>query len=912
MTLLEYEQQAIPVQQWCAILRAFDADTLYAVSGATLAELQLLVAQGWLRTIEGTPTRYELLPAERQAMLRRLREERPRDEIAMHARALHHYAQRLRLLSGRSAHPEDEHELVYHLGALHDLFIEYMEWDAILVHTSMLRAMGLNRPRVERWIELCEAYTDLRAGHVVESGARIERLLEAVDLEPELRLRALHAYHLVYIYQSRYDQALALLNRARPLARALGDSARRSYLLLSIGQIYNDLYDHRRALVLSKLSLRLAQASGALYRELHAQYEVGSNAMQLGLWDEALAALNAAEEAYRRLGMTRRLSMPLWAKGLIYQINGENERCAATLTEGLMSAREENSHNVLATMDILSHLGLLAQTQGDDARALAYYTEAIEHAQQYGIRHWPPILQARMAGILARLGRAEEAEALWRQSVDAVEALRSSIDIETIRVSLFGTTQYIYESFVLFLLESGKVEQAFAYVERARSRAFLDLLARQALDDPATHVDDSASPGLLPEQLLSLRTATLAELQRQLGRDEVVLEYFTTGVRPRGEHWLNKIPEHNHALREAVLPRPTTLLFIITRNHVRVKRLSDGPSGPAGAGAAARDLDPNKLQPSALSDDPVLDMLRLDVRISWLSQRLLAPARRWLKSYRQIYIIPHGPLHYVPFPALRRPDGAYLLTAGGPAISFAPSATVLLHTLRNERPSQSNHSITIGYNGQGRARLQHAEQEAIAIAQHIGAEAWVGPAAKSAALLAERRQMRWLHIAGHALFDRRRAHTAALLLGEGDVLSASALLRLQEKRWRAELVTLSSCMSGFSSISAGDELFGLQRAFLYAIAPSIVCTLAKARDRVALLVMDQFYSRLMATAETERARPAAALRDALIAVRTMRRDEVNKRLAHYGYPPLPAGGSPSDVPFARPEYWAHFILIGRP
>jgi|ADGO01.1.fsa_nt_gi hypothetical protein len=69
MTLLEYEQQAIPVQQWCAILRAFDADTLYAVSGATLAELQLLVAQGWLRTIEGTPTRYELLPAERQAML---------------------------------------------------------------------------------------------------------------------------------------------------------------------------------------------------------------------------------------------------------------------------------------------------------------------------------------------------------------------------------------------------------------------------------------------------------------------------------------------------------------------------------------------------------------------------------------------------------------------------------------------------------------------------------------------------------------------------------------------------------------------------------------------------------------------------------------------------------------------------
>jgi CHAT domain-containing protein len=119
-------------------------------------------------------------------------------------------------------------------------------------------------------------------------------------------------------------------------------------------------------------------------------------------------------------------------------------------------------------------------------------------------------------------------------------------------------------------------------------------------------------------------------------------------------------------------------------------------------------------------------------------------------------------------------------------------------------------------------------------------------------------------------------------------------------------------MSGLSSIVAGDELFGLQRAFLYAVAPTVICTVAKARDRVTLLVMDRFYAYLLGLDGAAPARPAVALRDALIAVRTMSRDEANRTLARYDYPPLPSGGHPTDTPFAGPEYWAPFIVIGRP
>jgi len=906
----ELPEQLVRVLVPCAILRAFDAQTFKALSGGTSADLQALRDAGLLHPFAEAPAYYTLIPQARHTLLARLREQRPRDEIDLHGQAFHHYVGRMRKADPDDRHARSENESLYHLGALHDLFVEYMEWDTIISYTSLLRNRAIYALRIERWLEYYEAYTVMRAGEVAAGCGRLERLLDT-DLEPALRLRVLHACHVAYVYHSRYDSALALLRMARPLARALGDTMRRSYLLLSMGQIYNDLDDHRRALSLSKLSLRLAQKSGAFYRELHARYEVGSNAMQLGLWDEAVSCLDAAEESYRRLGITRRIAMVLWAKGLIFQINGDHQRCEATFTEALESARLQNSHNVLAASDILTQLGLLAETQGEHQRALRFYSEASAQARRYDIRHWQPILQARIASITARLGQTEAAAQLWRQSIDAVENLRSSIDTEAIRVSLFGTTQYIYESFVLFLLEHGQHEEAFAYVERARSRAFLDLLARQESGGAG------ANPELLspPEQLIPLKTATLAEVQGQLGRGEVVLEYFTTGVRPQGEHWLNKIPEHNRALSQAVLPRPATIIFIITRNHLRVKWIKDGPSplrSSTHGAEQAKDLDANKLRPSALSDDPVLDMLRLDSRIDWLSKRLLAPANRWIKSYRQIYIIPHGPLHYVPFSALRRPDGFYLLTAGGPAIAFAPSATVLLHTLRDQPTAPTSANLAIGYNGQGRNQLDHAEHEALAVAQHFKGEAWVGQAAKSTALLGQRRQMRWLHIAGHAIYDQRRAHTAALLIGEGDVLSAATLLRRHDKPCRAELVTLSSCMSGFSSIAAGDELFGLQRAFLYAVAPTVICTVAKARDRVTLLVMDQFYTNLLGLNGAAATRPAEALRDALIALRTMTRDDANRRLVRYGYPPLPTGGHPTDTPFARPEYWAPFLVIGRP
>ena len=65
-------------------------------------------------------------------------------------------------------------------------------------------------------------------------------------------------------------------------------------------------------------------------------------------------------------------------------------------------------------------------------------------------------------------------------------------------------------------------------------------------------------------------------------------------------------------------------------------------------------------------------------------------------------------------------------------------------------------------------------------------------------------------------------------------------------------------------ISQGDELVGLQRAFLYAGTPAVVTTLWKVDDRASFVLMREFYDQLKqggGPAEALRRAQRAAMRE---------------------------------------------------
>jgi CHAT domain-containing protein len=93
-----------------------------------------------------------------------------------------------------------------------------------------------------------------------------------------------------------------------------------------------------------------------------------------------------------------------------------------------------------------------------------------------------------------------------------------------------------------------------------------------------------------------------------------------------------------------------------------------------------------------------------------------------------------------------------------------------------------------------------------------------------------------------------------------------------------EVLVLSGCATGRSSVTEGDDLFGLLRGFLHAGAPTIVSSLWPVEDEVALRFTTAFHEALDRSES-----PAGALRAAALSV----------RLTH-----------------PHPRHWAAFVLVG--
>ncbi|KPV52801.1 hypothetical protein SE17_13335 [Kouleothrix aurantiaca] len=884
----------------CALTSWFDRTLLDALASDAGAEADALLASDLVLAVSDDAPMYQLQPSVRTLYLLKLRSETPLIELTLQTQLFEHFVQRLSEAAvGSAQRPALEEICFLHLARLALLLAEYMDWEAIAQRAEAVRALGPHQPEFQAHLTYYQGYVAIRTQRYQEGERTLAPLLARPEVSEPLRAYITLALGHRWWYQGEYAQAREFYEQALAAGRRADAPVAQAQATIALSMIYNDLGDLPRAHALASASLAIARSIPNRYRAAHALYEVGNNGLHMGHWPEAEAYCRAAIQLYEELGVEARLSMLYWNNGFLQHILGNEAASEASYMHTLERIDGAGAYELAMQLDTWLHLGLLYQSQGRWDEALAAYGHARalakdhQHAQRLALIHY------RCGNVFEAQGRLESAHTAYVQAIEGIERLLGTVKPEDIKLGLLGTVQHVYEAMVRLCLRLNSRAEAFGYVERARSRAFLDLLSTRPSNDDA----------LL--QKVRQRPVTLAEVQAALPAGTLLLEYFTIGVLPRGDSLANRVPPENTRLREQLTLVPQTLLFAITRERLDVFDLP---------------LNPNTLRPQPGEPGPTARLLRDDL-LPELYAQLLAPAARLLGQCSQLYLVPHGPLHHVPFLALHSAAGAPLLAAEGPAVALAPSATILLRSCLSRPRRRAYAHLALGYNNDqastqpGALRqhsgvpLQYAEAEARHVARLIGGAAWAGPSPKSANLIMAGPHAQWLHIAGHAEYDPHEPLDSALYLGEGDRLTARRLLA--ELDLNADLVTLSACRSRVAPVGHGDELLGLQRAFLYAGAPAVVCALWETDDLVALLVMDRFYRGIVAGAP-----PAAALRDAQVAVRSLTGRELQATLDSWrsGDPVLAqALAHLPRVPdhlldtqfYTAPRHWASFVLIGR-
>ena len=214
-------------------------------------------------------------------------------------------------------------------------------------------------------------------------------------------------------------------------------------------------------------------------------------------------------------------------------------------------------------------------------------------------------------------------------------------------------------------------------------------------------------------------------------------------------------------------------------------------------------------------------------------------------------------LHYLPFHALRSPDGRYLIAQY--PIYYLSSAS-LLQFVKEKKTAIGQKVLAFGnpdLEDPGKD-LQFAEAEALQIQRLYSQSTTLlkkEATEEKSKELSPRHDL--IHFAAHAeLKEDDPLSSAVLLANEGKDDGRLEVREIFGMDLNANLVVLSGCETGLGKLSTGDELVGLTRAFIYAGTPSVVASLWSVDDSSTAHLMASFYRNLKTMSKVEALRQA--------------------------------------------------------
>ncbi len=650
-------------------------------------------------------------------------------------------------------------------------------------------------------------------------------------------------------YQGRYQEAFDLQRQVRETAQQEGWELEQVLVGNSGGLLWWSLGNGERAQLELEETLAMARQL-AVRRD-----EVATTLNNLGLvqrdrgnLDAAVTTLNHALTIDRELGSRWAIAYDLRNLAQTRLLQQAPQEALPLLLE----ARELSQAigNRINECKILLALGETYAALNESDLAEEVFRQALTISEALLLRESSWRARYGLSGLALARGEVATAKEELYRALETIEGLRAAIRLDQLKEGFLADKMSVYSRLVALLAAQGEAAEAFDVAERSRSRNLIDLLGRQKLT-----LADSRADGLYARQ---------QQLKEQIGEQEAFLaqatedesrELYRQGLRrlqadyqdlllqiealyPEMSSLVRVDPLHLAEVQQLLEPGvallsyyqldDAMLIWLVSRDGVSLKRSALPAKILEGRMATYRRLLQN-LEPA----ETLAQQLYAD---------LIAPVAAELTSLKALGIIPHAALHYLSFATLF--DGERYLIEQLP-LFYLPSASVLRTTLARRQSEKNSRVLAIGNPDLGSRALDlpFAEREARTLR-------WNYP--EVTLLTRERATESWvrrnisrfgiIHLASHGEFDPvNPLFSAVKLTGDADAdgsLDAEEIFGLDLS---ADLVVLSACQTGLGKISAGDDVVGMNRAFLFAGTHALISSLWRVSDVSTAMLMKQFY-----------------------------------------------------------------------
>ena len=525
---------------------------------------------------------------------------------------------------------------------------------------------------------------------------------------------------------------------------------------------------------------------------------------------------------------------------------------------------------------------LIETGRAQEARPTLERLLALPQTRNNGELYWMLLDERARLAVLDK--NPALALASLREAIDTVEQQRASINTEASKIGFVGDKEGLYARAIALALALKEETLAYELMERAKSRALVDLLAgREAGVQAALQSRDLQAGSALQDWRRAHEEAAV-QLPLEAGSEAGAVGRARAGAVGQTAQLKKQHPALASLVSVDALPLDEVRAHLAP-NETLVEYHLHG--GQLVIMAATRDKVASALRPSAGLEQEV-NLLREAIMARQdagplaraLYGRLLAPVAE-LTAGRDLVVVPAGILHYLPFAALH--DGKdSLLAAHG--LRFLPSATVQKYLPRGDgaRRTPPHGMLVLGNPDLGNPELDlpAAQKEAELLGRLVpGSTVLLRLEASESRLRALAGSHRYLHLAAHGQFRSANPLASRLALAPGGEHDGSlSVSEIYGLRLDADLVTLSACETGLGRKVNGDDLVGMTRGFLYAGSSNIVASLWEVDDAATAELMQGFYRKLLA-GQPKR----TALREAQLELRTR---------------------------FPDPLHWAAFTLTG--